>query len=102
MNLPKICPKCGIDLIDDGMYYARGIQYCTGMVTDFEKEEGDIWEKKHEQIPMLEIEMSDYPESYWIDPYGVRCGECEHILWKRTIFVNEEKFFVKKGEENEV
>lgn len=95
MKLPKICPNCGIDLENDAMYYAKGIQYCTGVVTDTEKPEGDIWAKKHEYEPMLELDLSDDPLSQWTDPYEVQCGECEYVLWSKFIIVNEEKFFVE-------
>lgn len=91
MILPKICPNCGVDLENDAMYFARGIQYCTGFVTDIETNPDEGEE------PMLEVDMSD-AESYWVDPYEIQCGECNHIVWRRHLIVNEEKFFIEEGD----
>ncbi len=89
MNLPEICPECRINLKNDTSYTVRGIQYCRGSAVEF-NEDGTI--------TLDELDGGDWT----VDPYEVSCGECEHILWEKYIVVNEEKFFVKKGEENEV
>ncbi len=91
MNLPKICPNCRADFENDFPYYARGIQYCNGTVFDFETNPSKGKE------PNLELSIEG--NSSWVSPYEVQCGDCGHVLWERHLIVNEEKFFVKKGEE---
>jgi hypothetical protein len=92
MKLPKICPNCKIDLEQDAYYYVRGIQYCNGMATD----DSSNFNPNKE---LIEIDLEDAGGDWTVNPYEISCSECEHILWEKTIIVNEEKFFVKKGEE---
>ena len=86
MNLPKICPECGACFKEEEVYSVRGIQYCYGTAYSFNKDG---------TVTLDELEGGDWT----VDPYEITCGECEYVLWKRTIMVNEEEFFVKKGEE---
>ena len=89
MNLPEICPECGVNLKEDTTYYVHGIQYCYGAAFEF-NEDGTV--------TLDELDGGDWS----VEPYEITCGECEYVLWEKSLIVNEEKFFVEKGEENEV
>ena len=83
MNLPKKCPECSVNLENEASYYALGIQYCNGMVTDI-NDDGTV-------------ALDDLKGGDWsIDPYEIQCSECGYVLWERALIVNKEKFFVEE------
>jgi hypothetical protein len=86
IDLPEICPDCGAHLEDDESYHTLGIQYCSGIVIEV---------NNNGTVTLDDLDGGDLT----VNPYQIFCGGCECVLWKKTIIINEEQFFVEKGEE---
>jgi hypothetical protein len=94
MLLPKQCPNCHKKLHfgsrntgDTRAFYETvGIQRCGGTLTDYD---GNLREEEW----IVEIDMEFSGNESTVEAYEIVCSHCGYLLWRKSIIINEEKFF---------